>query len=152
MPVWTRAELQQCRALLFPQISADDVDAIADICGGIARFVMEKDNREHYHQIVDGAIGSADLDAIFQCIGRDDDSQSTAPHILIHAITTNDDFYNVSYSFASDYVCDRLCTELYRRQRDKLMAFLAAPAGPFFALQTALLERDASRRLNPSSA
>jgi hypothetical protein len=42
MPLWKSAELDACRRLPFPDVTAEEAKNFFDIWGGVPRFVLEK--------------------------------------------------------------------------------------------------------------
>ncbi|EPZ32841.1 hypothetical protein O9G_004888 [Rozella allomycis CSF55] len=124
MSVWSKEEIQACRALLYASLSADDVDKLYSKWGGVPKFVLENARDIFQQKKLDSAILSVDLDGLVKAIGNPDVYDLPA-HRLVH-ITVLDDFIYVTYAFASDYVADAVYSRLYVSKRQQLLNFIAA--------------------------
>ncbi|RKP20608.1 hypothetical protein ROZALSC1DRAFT_19110 [Rozella allomycis CSF55] len=123
-PLWSKEEIQACRALLYASLSADDVDELYSKWGGVPKFVLENARDIFQQKKLDSAILSVDLDGLVKAIGNPDVYDLPA-HRLVH-ITVLDDFIYVTYAFASDYVADAVYSRLYVSKRQQLLNFIAA--------------------------
>jgi hypothetical protein len=143
MSVWSREEIQQCRALVYPNISGELANELFDKWGGVARFVLQYAHEESQQSLLTKALSSADLDTIIKCIGESDASNEVA-HRLVH-MHVGSNFMTTTYRFASDYVLDTVYQELYKTKRQKLLTFMSVSHGiaEFAQLRGQLFERHA---------
>lgn len=123
MPIWSREEIQHCRQLLFPYITAREADTLFNKWGGIPRYVLANAHIPQQQDKLDDAITSVDLDALVKCIGGSDAADFVS-HRLVH-IHVSDDFSTKTYRFASDYVLNGVYSNLFVKQRQQLLDFMA---------------------------
>jgi hypothetical protein len=98
MPVWTLEELERCRAQLYPQVSADLLESLFTVVGGVPRFVLEEASsllaqkipranmeREFRRLIQEQVSRCPSLEYLLDCAGRLNASDDMS-HVLLHII------------------------------------------------------------------
>ena len=109
MPVWSKAEIEECRQLMYGDDTSRSVAAVQNAFnrwGGIPRYVLEKLNDAGAQQLLDEAIDSANPGAIELAFGAVD-AATDASHRLVH-INAKQPYVFKSISFGSQYILGEL--------------------------------------------
>ncbi|KAJ3406850.1 hypothetical protein HDU80_010247 [Chytriomyces hyalinus] len=110
-PIWTKAELEDCRAKCYPTISNELLEERYEACGGIARFVLETDIYISIPSVLTNALSDVNAVMAVKHVFEPTDIFPLS-YSLVHMLVGTDD-YGRLYQFlglglASNYVGEKL--------------------------------------------
>ncbi|KAJ3243363.1 hypothetical protein HDU78_000559 [Chytriomyces hyalinus] len=110
-PIWTKAELEDCRAKCYPTISNELLEERYEACGGIARFVLETDIYIRIPSVLTNALSDVNAVMAVKHVFEPTDIFPLS-YSLVHMLVGTDD-YGRPYQFlgldlASNYVGEKL--------------------------------------------
>ena len=124
MPVWSYAEIEQCRNLLFEvTVTAAKSRELFVRWGGVPRYVLEKAHDSYTQQSLDDALSLADFSTLIAAAGSLD-LADTNSHRLMHIIV-NDSYEREYTTFASEFIADQVISGASTERLGKMTAFLA---------------------------
>ncbi|CAI2182683.1 8049_t:CDS:2 [Funneliformis geosporum] len=139
MQIWSEAELEECRSLIYPEFSKDNLHESYQLCGGIPRMIF-KCKLSEINKMITASVNNIGTD-IFRYIGTLSDVDNYS-HNLVH-IHTNEEpvneiinghiFVNSPYTscelkFASAIVGDKVFARLKEFYKEETYKFVFASA------------------------
>ncbi|EEY61763.1 crinkler (CRN) family protein, partial [Phytophthora infestans T30-4] len=128
MPVWSLKEILQCRELMY----SDTPMAVVQKCfrrwGGIARYVLRFSQVRNQQLLLEKAMDIVDLDWLVKACGQLDANDAQVSHRLLH-YRVSKAFDSEYIVFASQYVQQAVYNRLYKKDKRKLLEFIAASDG-----------------------
>ncbi|EEY67030.1 crinkler (CRN) family protein, putative [Phytophthora infestans T30-4] len=128
MPVWSLKEILQCRKLMY----SDTPMAVVQDCfrrwGGIARYVLRFSQVGDQQVLLEKAMDIVDLDWLVKACGQLDANDAQVSHRLLH-YRVSKAFDSEYFVFASQYVQQEVYNRLYKKDKRKLLEFIAASDG-----------------------
>eukprot|EP00842_Homolaphlyctis_polyrhiza_P002040 jgi/Hompol1/2837/HPOL_006222-RA len=143
MPVWSKDEIESCRAILYPLTPKDDVEMAYSKWGGIARYVLAYQSIRGQQALLDEAFALSTIYSVLESFGSHA-TESDASSRLVHRSVT-DDFLGGPYQFASAYVVQEVYNRVSQGDQSRFIRFLNATQGIRVAgqLRGALFEKHA---------
>jgi len=129
LPVWSWEEIEACHALLYaddPTRPLSDVKAAYERWGGIPRFVLEKLCDEAVQLLLQEAIDTADVRAIWNSAGQID-AAPEASHRLLH-IQVQRPYVRKSVTIGTRYIVDCLLNRFLEQQESEVSRLLISSA------------------------
>ncbi|GBB88572.1 hypothetical protein RclHR1_01510023 [Rhizophagus clarus] len=139
MQIWTEAELDECRSLIYPKFPKDNLRESYLLCGGIPRMIFKCESPE-INKMITASVNNIDTN-IFRYIGTLSDGDNYS-HNLVH-IHTNEEpeneiinghtFVNPPYTscelkFASAIIGDKVFARLKEFYKEETYKFVFASA------------------------
>ncbi|KAL7693781.1 hypothetical protein Plhal304r1_c003g0011841 [Plasmopara halstedii] len=128
MPVWSLKEILKCRELIY----SDTPVAVVQDCfrrwGGIARYVLRFAQVGDQQVLLEKAMDIVDLDGLVNACGQLDANDAQVSNRLLH-YRVNKNFDSEYFVFASKYVQQAVYKRLYKKDKRKLLEFIAASDG-----------------------
>ncbi|CEG43475.1 CRN-like protein [Plasmopara halstedii] len=133
MPVWSLKEILKCRELIY----SDTPVAVVQDCfrrwGGIARYVLRFAQVGDQQVLLEKAMDIVDLDGLVNACGQLDANDAQVSNRLLH-YRVNKIFDSEYFVFASKYVQQAVYKRLYKKDKRKLLEFIAASDGVVWRL------------------
>ena len=147
MPVWDFDEIEDCRRLMFTNLTAERVRELFLRWGGVPRFVLEKADEESEQNSLDAVLSTAAFAKLEQAAGAIDMSDSLS-HRLMHMVVS-DDFKMQYVTFASPFVAKSIVSGAQSRRRNDILTFVneSMVSGILGPLRGALFEELAHEAL-----
>lgn len=139
MQIWSEAELEECRSLIYPEFSKDNLYESYQLCGGIPRIIF-KYTLDEIDDMITASVDNIDTN-IFRYIGTLSEGDNYS-HNLVH-IHTNEKQMNViinehtfvrppytscELKFASTIVGDKVFARLKQYYKEEIYKFVFASA------------------------
>ncbi|KAK1945550.1 hypothetical protein P3T76_002598 [Phytophthora citrophthora] len=118
-------ELFKCRELLYPNLPEDVVQHCYYRWGGIPRYVLDDALVDDQQEFLENAMVRVDLDWLLG-VSRKLNVNDPQAHNLLH-YHAGEDFSNDYVEFASGHVVQEVYQRLYRKDKSRLLEFLAVP-------------------------
>ncbi len=128
MPVWTVNELEQCRAVLYPNVfTATEIENRFMVMGGIARSVLShKLTIDNAQAEITHAVNELNFDRMIRALNEDGVGDDLSHKIVKHVPDT--DFKSGSVEFLSQAVSKAVSKMVYKSDESKIASWLAALA------------------------
>ncbi|EEY53770.1 crinkler (CRN) family protein, putative [Phytophthora infestans T30-4] len=128
MPVWSLKEILQCRKLMYSDTPVDVVQKCFRRWGGIARYVLRFSQVGDQQVLLEKAMNIVNLDWLVNACSQLDANDAQVSHRLLH-YRVSKAFDSEYFAFASQYVQQAVYNRLYKKDKRKLLEFIAASDG-----------------------
>jgi hypothetical protein len=129
MPAFLLDELERCRKLCFPAVSALRLLQLFERWGGSVRFTLAHaaiDAQRTATMQLNSDLTSKDLSKMLEVVAAADcGGLEDASHRIIH-MSVSPDYTEFSLVFASPYMCNRALVATVAREKGKVLAFMQA--------------------------
>jgi hypothetical protein len=148
MPVWDWDEIEECRRLLFSNVTEQEARDLFLRWGGVPRFVLEKAHVLSAQNGLEEALSTASLHDLIQTAGSLDMADSLC-HRLMHFVVAHN--YSLDHvMFASPFVRKSIIAGADADRRKAVLSFIndSQGFGALGALRGALFEEAAHEALS----
>eukprot|EP00026_Physarum_polycephalum_P003209 Phypoly_transcript_03219.p1 GENE.Phypoly_transcript_03219~~Phypoly_transcript_03219.p1 ORF type:complete len:546 (+),score=48.84 Phypoly_transcript_03219:883-2520(+) len=123
MPIWTLSELEECSGITNPQQPLSEVRRLFARWGGIARFVLEKQDDVN-QALLDQAIVASNLQSIKRSVGELD-TPDTNSHKVLHMVVDST-YKKYKMQLASKYVATKIFELFEENNRQEVLKFISS--------------------------
>lgn len=126
MPVWEEQELEDCRQLIYSNVTKEKLSDNFANWGGIIRFTLAQPEFSESKEILQNSIDKtvAQFPSLYDSVGRSSAAEGSSHYIL--QIHTQSPYRHRQLTFGSMIIAEKIAYELFSRKQSQLLAFLDA--------------------------